>query len=76
LLGFDLQSLLDWHQLMSSALMIIVFVHLLTVILQDVKGQGGDVSATISGFRTFSETESMARSQVSVAPTIDIKDIR
>ncbi len=77
LLGFELQALMDWHQMMASALMGIVFVHLLTVVLQDVKGEGGDVSAIISGFRTFPGTDSMARPQVSVppAPTIDIKDI-
>jgi Ni/Fe-hydrogenase 1 B-type cytochrome subunit len=49
----DALMLEDLHGLGARAIAVITVAHIIAVILQDMRGEGSDVSAMISGYRIF-----------------------
>jgi Ni/Fe-hydrogenase 1 B-type cytochrome subunit len=50
---FDTLMLEDLHVLGAKAIAFITVAHIVAVVLQDMRGEGSDVSAMISGYRIF-----------------------
>lgn len=50
---FDTLMLEELHVLGARAIAVITVAHVIAVILQDMRGEGSDVSAMISGYRIF-----------------------
>lgn len=53
LFGLGSDPVLRWHLAPFTLLSMLVILHVVSAFLHDLKGDGGDVSGMISGYRTF-----------------------
>ena len=73
LAGIYLPTLHDW---LANAIIAITVLHLLSVVLQDVRGQSADVSAMLNGNRYFSvDRDSLVKPDIPQV-SISLDDIR
>ena len=57
LFGWSTQPLLEWHLAPFALLAALAALHVVSVFLHDLKGDGSDVSGMINGYRTFDTGE-------------------
>lgn len=72
-LGLSSQRLLEWHLAPFTLMTALVILHLVSVVLHDLKGAGSDVSGMINGYRTFATGEVPPATGLT-SPTVSIGD--
>jgi Ni/Fe-hydrogenase 1 B-type cytochrome subunit len=75
LFGLSSDALLDWHQAPFSWLSMLVILHLVSVSLHEIKGEGADVSGMINGYRNFNVNSDVNRSTGSTVPSVSLNSI-
>ena len=73
--GVSTASLLSWHQAPFSWLSMLVILHIASVVLHDLKGEGADVSGMISGYRSINVSSGADRGMASSTPSVALDDI-
>ena len=75
LFGWSTNHLLGAHVAPFGWLALLTALHVASVVLDDLKGEGGDVSAMINGHRTFDTGARGGSGGVAVPPSIALGDV-
>ena len=75
LFGLSSDALLHWHQTPFSWLSMLVILHLVSVTMHDIRGEGADVSGMVNGYRNFDVNTDVNRPAGTRAPSVSLDSI-